>query len=87
MGFCLGRACFVIRNVEVVLLLLSLLLYAVQKRHSINCTICNDPSPIHHHFYQHGDFTIGEIVSQVLEMHGSPSFLEQPTQTLIGEPV
>ncbi|XP_053221636.1 vomeronasal type-2 receptor 26-like [Podarcis raffonei] len=68
---------------------LSLLLlpYSVCQTHSINCSISDDLLPIPHQFYQPGDFVIGEIASQVFVFHRSPSFMERPTQTLIGKPV
>lgn len=68
-------------------LLFALLPSTTCKARSIQCMLGDDPLPILHKFYQPGDVLIGEIVSQVLVFHNSPTFMEQPLQTLIGEPV
>ncbi|XP_044305984.1 vomeronasal type-2 receptor 26-like [Varanus komodoensis] len=65
--------------------LLSLLL--PHHAHSINCTTTDDPLPIPHKFYQPGDAVIGGIVSQVFFLHNILSFVEQPAQTRLGEPI
>ncbi|XP_044285724.1 vomeronasal type-2 receptor 26-like [Varanus komodoensis] len=49
--------------------------------------IPGDPLPISHQLYQPGNFVIGAIASQVYFFHDSPSFVEEPTQMLIDEPV
>nr|XP_056720332.1 vomeronasal type-2 receptor 26-like [Euleptes europaea] len=51
------------------------------------CDICDNPLPIAHEFYHSGDLVIGQIVAHILMMHGSPSFLELPKETLIKEPI
>nr|XP_034956999.1 vomeronasal type-2 receptor 26-like [Zootoca vivipara] len=71
----------------VVLLLLAMLCHSVCKTHSINCSILDDPLPIPHEFYQPGDLIIGGIVSQVVFLYNHLSFMEQPTQILINEPI
>ncbi|XP_053216026.1 vomeronasal type-2 receptor 26-like [Podarcis raffonei] len=83
--FLKGR--FTNRILLVVMLLLILLCHTVCKMHSINCSIHDDPLPIPHEFYQPGDIVIGEIVSQVFYLYNILSFMEQPTQIMIDEPI
>ncbi|XP_061447717.1 vomeronasal type-2 receptor 26-like [Rhineura floridana] len=59
----------------------------VCKTYSINCSICDDPLPIPHEFYQPGEVVIGGIVSQVFFLYNNLSFMELPTQILIDEPI
>ncbi|XP_066486232.1 vomeronasal type-2 receptor 26-like [Tiliqua scincoides] len=47
----------------------------------------DDPLPIVHKFYQPGDLLIGALASQVFFFHNSSSFIEQPMQMVLGEPV
>ncbi|XP_044305986.1 vomeronasal type-2 receptor 26-like [Varanus komodoensis] len=63
------------------------LIFIISRRHSINCTTTDDPLPIPHKFYQSGDVLIGGIVSQVFFLHNILSFVEQPSQTRLGEPI
>ncbi|KAF7235091.1 Vomeronasal type-2 receptor 26, partial [Varanus komodoensis] len=68
--------------------LITLSMFAIAcKAHSTGCMIPGDPLPISHQLYQPGNFVIGAIASQVYFFHDSPSFVEEPTQMLIDEPV
>ncbi|XP_061447722.1 vomeronasal type-2 receptor 26-like [Rhineura floridana] len=49
--------------------------------------VFDDPLPIPHEFYQPGDLVIGEIVSQVYFHYNDLSFMEQPTQIVLDEPI
>nr|XP_028560316.1 vomeronasal type-2 receptor 26-like [Podarcis muralis] len=78
---------FNIRMLVGTVLLLTLLPQIACKKSFINCTIYDDPLPLPHQFYQPGNMIIGAIASQVFYFHDSPTFIEQPTQALIDEPV
>ncbi|XP_015274486.1 PREDICTED: vomeronasal type-2 receptor 26-like [Gekko japonicus] len=54
---------------------------------SINCSICDDPFPIPHNFYQPGDLHIGGIAAQVAFFNNLPSFIEHPARMVIDEPM
>ncbi|XP_053216011.1 vomeronasal type-2 receptor 26-like [Podarcis raffonei] len=85
--FYMCRKGFLNRIMLVVVLLLVLLCHTVCKTNSINCSIYDDPLPIVHEFYQPGDLLIGEIVSQAFFLYNNLSFMEQPTQVAINEPI
>nr|XP_034957010.1 vomeronasal type-2 receptor 26-like [Zootoca vivipara] len=86
MGIYIWRRKFVNRTILLLVILLVLLCHTVCKTH-INCSIFDDPQPIPHNFYQPGDLLIGGIVSQVLYFYNNLSFIEQPGQVLINEPI
>lgn len=78
---------FVTRTEVLLVLLLGLLPHSVCKTHSAVCA-AYDPRPISHQFYQPGDLIIGGIASQAFYFHqDDPYFEEDPTRTLIEEPV
>lgn len=87
MGGCVSWLYSSNRIMLVAVLLLVLLCHVVGQKHSINCSIQDDPLPIPHEFYHPGDLVIGEIVSQVFFLHNLLSFLKQPTQIVINEPM
>ncbi|XP_062992821.1 vomeronasal type-2 receptor 26-like [Elgaria multicarinata webbii] len=62
-------------------------IYPVYKTHSSNCTRSEDPLPIPHEFYQPGDLIIGGIVSQVFFLYDNLSFMEQPAEMVLDEPI
>lgn len=75
------------RIVLVVAFLLVLLCHTVCNTHCINLSMFDDPLPTPHGFYQSGDLLIGEIVSQVFFHYNTLSFMEQPSQMMIDEPL
>lgn len=69
------------------LLLLALLSHAVCHKHSMRCSVCNDPFPIAHEFHQEAHLVIGGFAPIVFFFYDTPSFVERPAQTLIDEPM
>ncbi|KAG8140302.1 hypothetical protein E2320_003002 [Naja naja] len=55
------------------------------KTYAMNCSIPDDPLPLHHQFAQAGNVIFGTIVSQAFFFHNSSSFIEDPSRTLINE--
>lgn len=70
-----------------ILLLLLLRLTVCQTQSVVNCSIRHDLLPIRHEFYQPGGLVVGMIASQVFFMYDTPTFMEQPSQMLINDPV
>ncbi|XP_032092076.1 vomeronasal type-2 receptor 26-like [Thamnophis elegans] len=67
------------------MMLFVFLFYITCKTYALNCTIPDDPLPIHHQFAQPGNIILGMITSQAFFFHSSPSFTEDPSRTLINE--
>ncbi|KAM3821182.1 vomeronasal type-2 receptor 26-like [Vipera latastei] len=70
---------------ELTAMMLLVFLFCTYKTYATNCSILHDPLPIPHQFVQPGNVILGAIVPQAFFIHNSPSFTEDPSQSLINE--
>lgn len=87
MEICAWREGLIFKMVMLLVLLFGLLPHTVCQSHSQICAVFESPAIVHK-FYQPGDLLVGEIATHIFYFQGDNlSFEEEPTQSLIEEPL